>query len=279
MVTTTEIAPSPTLAQFIRCYSYIEFDTKGLDFIRPTNAKHEIAMTFSFKSTPNRFIDGELAQSFENTFGGLVGLFTNNNGDMVFNGHYTFFEIMFRPTGINKIFNLLPAEINNQMVFAEEIFDSGVKIFYEQLCYATSLQEKCFLADKYLLSFLNRQKSIIYKDAITVISNQIHKKGGILNIDKLAYHANMSTRTFERNFLQKVGLPPKLFCNIARFNHALELKFKNYKMDWTAIASNCGYYDQMHLIKDFKRFAGYTPTIVQKESHLNKMSYTNRVEA
>lgn len=91
MVTISEISPSPALAPFVRCYSYIEFDTKGLNFIKPTNAVHEIAMTFHFRATPLRFVNAELVQSFESTYGGVIGLSTQGNGDMVFNGQFYFF--------------------------------------------------------------------------------------------------------------------------------------------------------------------------------------------
>ena len=81
MITTTEIAPAPALAPFVRCYSYIEFDTAGSNFIRPTNAMHEMVMTFQFKATPVRVMGANLIQSFANTYGGLIGLFTQNNGE------------------------------------------------------------------------------------------------------------------------------------------------------------------------------------------------------
>lgn len=278
MITTSEIAPAPILAPFVRCYSYVEFYTDGLDFIRPTNARHEIAMTFNFKSKPVRAIDSQVVQTFENCYGGVVGLFTQDNGDMVFNGHYTFFEIMFKPTGFHKIFRLPPGKANNQLIFAEEVFEPSVKIFYEQLGMAAGLAKMCSLADAYLSGFLKKQKSVDYRDGITCMSNIILKNNGVVNIDKLAYNANMSLRTFERHFTDQVGIPPKLFCGITRFNYALALKFKNPQMDWTAIALACGYYDQTHLIKDFKKFAGDTPFVFQKQTHLAKVDFKSRIE-
>jgi AraC-like DNA-binding protein len=279
MITTSEVAPSPVLAPFVRCYSYIEFDTGGIDFIRPTNAVHEMAMTFHFKAKPIRFINPDVIQTFENTYGGVIGLFTQNNGRMVFNGHYIFFEIMFRPNGFYKIFRLPPAEINNQMIFADEIFESGVKAFYERLCIAgNSIDKMCVLADAYLSGYLKKQKSVDYKDGITRISNFMLRNAGLVNIDRLAADANMSVRTFERHFVDQVGLSPKLFCSITRFNRALALRLKYPKLDWTSIALTCGYYDQTHLIKDFKTFSGHTPSVFQKETHLAKVDFTNQVE-
>ena len=279
MITTSEITPSPALAPFVRCYSYIEFDTKGVDFIRPTNAVNEMALTFQFKARPLRFIDSVLVQSFENSYGGIIGLFTKDNGDMVFNGHYVFFEVMFRPTGFIKLFRLSPAEVNDKMIFADDIFQSDVKLFYEKLCMANGLNETCLQTDAYLLQYLKKQRSITYRDSITCISNKILKIGSTVNIDKLAYDANMSIRSFERHFIEQVGISPKLFCNITRFNHALALRFKNPQMDWTSIAFTCGYYDQMHLIKDFKKFAGTTPSVFQEQTHLAKLNYTSVVES
>ena len=156
MITTAEIAPSPALAPFVRCYSYIEFDTQGTHLIRPTNAFHEIAMTFHFKAKPARFINGKLEQSFEKSYGGAMGLFTHNIGDMIFNGHFIFFEIMFKPTGFSKLFGLLPREINNKMILADDIFESSVTFFYEQLCNARDLNEMCIRADN-LSSLLLKQ--------------------------------------------------------------------------------------------------------------------------
>jgi AraC-like DNA-binding protein len=278
MITTFEIVPAPLLAPFVRCYSYIEFDTNGLEFIRPTNAWHEIAMTFQFKTRPVRAIDSHIVQSFKNCYGGAIGLFTQDNGDMVFNGHYIFFEIMFRPTGFHKIFRLPPGEINNQMAFAENVFQPDVKVFYEQLGAAAGFSEMCVLADAYLSGYLKKQKRVDYKDGLTCMSNTILKNNGMVSIDKLAYDANMSVRSFERHFIDQVGIPAKLFCNITRFNHALALKFKNPQMDWTAIALACGYYDQTHLIKDFKKFAGDTPAVFQQETHLAHVNFESRVE-
>ncbi|WP_018615867.1 hypothetical protein [Segetibacter koreensis] len=57
MITTSEVAPSPFLAPFVRCYTYGEFDTKGLDLIKPWHASHEISMPFFFKALPVKLID------------------------------------------------------------------------------------------------------------------------------------------------------------------------------------------------------------------------------
>ena len=67
-------------------------------------------------------------------------------------------------------------------------------------------------------------------------------------------------RQFERRFIQQVGMRPKLFARIARFEAALEGKARFVTRSWTDVAHDFGYYDQMHMIHDFAEFTGGTPT-------------------
>lgn len=278
MVTASEIAPSFVLAPFVRCYAYRTFDTKGLNLIKPLHASHEILMPFFFKAVPVKLVDpetGKILKTGKNC--GIVGLSCQYNGDMIFNGCYSFFEIIFKPHGFNKIFLIPSYEIIDRIVWGEEIFDSGIKILLEQLFHANSLTEMAALADAYLLHYLKKQKTVDYKDSITGTVNSIIKNAGLINIERLAYNANMSIRNFERHFNASVGISPKLLCCITRFNHALELKLKNPGIKWTSIAHQLGYFDQMHLIKDFKKFTGGTPSFLLKHIPLFKQNYTSMV--
>ncbi|RNI22696.1 helix-turn-helix domain-containing protein [Rufibacter latericius] len=279
MITTAEIAPAPVLAPFVRCYTFREFDTNGTDLLKPWHAAHEMSMPFFFKAKPvelNNPQTGQILKGESN--GGLVGLGTQHNGIMTFKGNYAFFEIVFRPVGFFKIFQHPGLEFTNHVFHTEEVFDGSMELFYEQLCYAQNLEEMGGLADVFLLSFLRKQKFVEYKDGITAISNQILKEGGQSNVEQLAAAANMSKRNFERRFTQQVGMGPKLFCCVVRFNQALTQKLRNPKKDWTNIALDCGYFDQMHLIKDFKKFAGSSPSLFLQQTPLTKETYSLRVE-
>lgn len=197
MITTSEIAPLPVLAPFVRCYTYREFDTNGYDLIKPWHASHEISMPFFFKAIPVKLVDpqtGEIVK--KGSFGGVTGLATQYNGEMTFNGCYSFFAIIFKPNGFYKIFRLPATEIINEIVSSDDIFDSKFRVLYEKLSIAKGLKEMANLAEEYLLNYLKKQKSADSKDAITCISNLIIKNAGLVNIDKIAYDANMSIRTF-----------------------------------------------------------------------------------
>ena len=82
----------------------------------------------------------------------------------------------------------------------------------------------------------------------------------MLNIDQYAYKANMSVRNFSRRFTEQTGVSPKFYCRLLRFNNAVNTRLKHPQNNWTSIAHDCGYFDQMHMIKDFKEFANENPS-------------------
>jgi AraC-like DNA-binding protein len=279
MITATEIAPAPVLAPFVRCYSFREFDTKGRNLIKPWHASHEISMPFFFKAKPVSLSNPQTGQNISGgSYGEIAGLGSQYNGEMTFNGCYAFFEIYFKPNGFSKIFGLPAAEFTNYILHAEEVLDFNIKTFFEQLCHANGLSEMGCLANTFLLKYLRKQKSVDFKDRITAASNLILRHPGLQNIGQLAYEVNMSARNLERQFTRQVGISPKAFSCIARFNKAFNLKLKNHKLDWTTIAAECGYFDQMHLIKDFKKFAGNNPTTFLKQTPLTEEKYKSRIE-
>ena len=82
-------------------------------------------------------------------------------------------------------------------------------------------------------------------------------------------------RNFERRFSEQVGTSPKLFCRLVRFTAAVQFKIAHSKKSWTEVAYECGYFDQMHLIKDFKQFTNENPsTFFNDNPDLMKESFT-----
>ncbi len=71
-----------------------------------------------------------------------------------------------------------------------------------------------------------------------------------------------SERYIQKLFLDNVGITPKSFSNIHRFNKSLQL-IQTADLPLTSIAYDCGYYDQAHFIKEFKKFTGLTPSEVR----------------
>jgi transcriptional regulator GlxA family with amidase domain len=91
----------------------------------------------------------------------------------------------------------------------------------------------------------------------------LHLKG-VIRIDDLANHSALSIRHYERRFAEEMGVAPKHFARTARFQMALDSKRISPRRTWLWIAHEFGYFDQMHLIRDFKSLGGETPSNISR---------------
>ena len=84
-----------------------------------------------------------------------------------------------------------------------------------------------------------------------------------LTVDRLATQSQLSARQLERRFLHEVGLSPRLLASIFRFRRLFDAVESDAPHRWASAAIAAGYFDQAHMIRDFKRFAGGTPAAFQ----------------
>jgi AraC-like DNA-binding protein len=118
------------------------------------------------------------------------------------------------------------------------------------------------VVENFLLEKIGRAKAALpFDHAMAVLT----KQHGLLPIEKVAALACLSTRQFERQCKERIGLPPKLYARLIRFSKAYRLFELQPQLSWTNIAHSCGYFDQMHFIRDCKEFSGVTPTAIAKE--------------
>lgn len=120
---------------------------------------------------------------------------------------------------------------------------------------AVSDEERILIIEKFLLRILrNNNPDLLIVDAV----HSIVKSNGHIAISQLAKNYHLCQKQFYRKFISAIGINPKLFSRIVRFQHTLEL-MDNMKFKQLDYALNSGFYDQAHFIKEFSQFAGYTP--------------------
>ena len=266
MLTTSLILPHPALNDFIYNYAICNIQ-ENINLTYPWFANHETSLGFFLGDTPvlikTSNPEGE-RKSISKIC--LFGLVTEFAGTVHFKGICNTFLIEFKPNGFNRLFKVPANEICNTTFPASELIGKEIAYLYEQLLNATSLEEKVCFADNYLLNIINSQKALYSNDGITKISYQLLNNSHRGNISEYANKANMSVRNFERRFSEQVGTSPKLFCRLLRFNKAFKTKISFTKLSWTDIAYESGYYDTMHLIKEFKQFANASPATLFHEN-------------
>lgn len=88
----------------------------------------------------------------------------------------------------------------------------------------------------------------------------VAEHGGRVRLDDLARFAGLSQRHLRRVFLEQTGLSPKLFCRVVRFRGVVErLAGAAAPPDWAELALEHGFYDQSHLVNEFRALSGVTP--------------------
>ena len=85
---------------------------------------------------------------------------------------------------------------------------------------------------------------------------------GNAGLDLIAHHANLSPRQFRRRCLEETGLTPKRLARVLRFRHACRIADGPDRPNWSDIALEAEYFDQAHLIRDFRQFTSKTPMAV-----------------
>ena len=259
MLATTIIPPHPALNEFIFNYSLCISESPVKSLTLPWVAHHDTSLCFYLADKPKQ----KLNTIANNTYGytdkiTLYGLLTECRGAMTFEGNYKTFLIEFKPNGFSRLFDISANEVCDGVFSADEVIGNAVNRLYTQLINASNIREMIGFADEFLFQFLKKRKTGYYNDGITKISNQL-LENSLPNISQYATQANMSLRNFERRFSEQVGVSPKLFCRLLRFSTAVQSKVTYTVKSWTDIAYECGYYDDMHLIKEFKQFANASP--------------------
>ena len=164
----------------------------------------------------------------------------------------------FKSGGTWPFFDAAADELQNQHVALRDLWGSAGDTLRERVMAAPTPHAKLLVLEAELLARairpLHRRAEVDF--AIDRLKARPHDH----SIAQLSEHVGLSARRFTRLFTLQVGLTPKLFARIQRFQHTLEATQDPMSRDWTAVAQACGYFDQSHLIRECRELSGFTPT-------------------
>ncbi len=165
--------------------------------------------------------------------------------------------VVFRPYGIRAFFDIPANEFGEKCVSISDIGDKSLPELEDRLFYQTDDKACVSLIEQFLMKRLQSKVNYNYKRIVASV-NEINNQS-LANIKSLAGVACLSPKQFTRVFSDNVGSNPKEYIRIIRFQRALFVLQNNTDISMTQLAYECGYYDQPHLIREFKSFSGYTP--------------------
>lgn len=161
------------------------------------------------------------------------------------------------PGALHRLTRLPLHEILNQPLDGINGFGNEMRRVNEQLGEMKMPEQMIKIVETFLLKKVQNVKEPL---PIDHTFNLLIASPNQYNIAQLANLACVSLRQFERQFLEHIGTNPTTFIRQVRFAKALRLKRNRPELKWTTIAYECGYFDQMHFIRDFKQFTSATPT-------------------
>ena len=164
----------------------------------------------------------------------------------------------FRPGGAAAFLRLPPNELRNAVVDLEALWNAAAGTLRDQLLEAPTPAAKFRLLEDALLACRRAERAghpaVNY--ALRCFMTEPHS----ITVGRVTGEIGLSPRRFIQLFNEQVGMTPKLFCRVRRFQKVVAEIHARKRIDWADVAAGCGYYDQAHFIHDFQEFCGLNPT-------------------
>jgi AraC-like DNA-binding protein len=179
------------------------------------------------------------------------------------------FGIQFQPGGAFPFFRVPASEMENESIALADLWPHAAKEIWERLLAAPSIRDMFRFAEQYLLA--QAVRPLEFHPAVAFARRQFCAGPHHVSVASVLGAIGLSQRRFIQLFHEQIGLTPKAFCRVRRFQRILETIHGAREVDWIDVALDCGYYDQAHFIHDFRAFSGLTPSeyLSRATPHLN----------
>lgn len=165
--------------------------------------------------------------------------------------------VRFRPGGAYRLLPFPLIELTDQTIHTADVWRQEGSAIEDAVFNAKTDSERVRLVEAFLL----RQLSYVDpRPRFEATVAQIIESGGQTRVDQLAERVGFSARQLEREFRVSIGLSPKSFARIIRFQNLLRIVGEGMLQEWADVALAVGYSDQPHMVREFRAFTGQTPT-------------------
>ncbi|HYK38369.1 AraC family transcriptional regulator [Alloacidobacterium sp.] len=168
------------------------------------------------------------------------------------------FGVKFTPGGFFPFFGKPVSSLADRSVPIEEVFGREVRELERAILATEDAEVMNTAADAFLLE--RKPQPDEKADLARQMVERILREPDILAVDDLAERSGISVRGMQRLFSQYVGVSPKWVIRRYRLHELLEQMHSGKRLDWAQLAVGLGYFDQAHLINDFRSITGYAPT-------------------
>ncbi len=254
------LSPDPALQPYIQhfVYSKIGISDKWTSTSMAPPGCSSLSITCEGKNVIIKENDNPEQRYSSVTF---VGQTTQFKELRIFDCLKSFF-VIFRPCGAYQLLGIDQDECADQCINITDLLGSSARFFIDEISDQTNSKDMAEVVNRYFLNRLKKKKVVDQSVHLANIVEEMKRNiQDLLLIDKICRSEGYSISKLERHMKKIVGMSPKKFQRIIRFNSVLQFIEKiDYPLNWSQIANRFGYYDQTHFIKEFKNFYGKTPS-------------------
>lgn len=248
--------PSSLLQPYVSDYFIWDSETLATPFEVNSPANCYAALVFNYETPyqlfnhkhqgiqlPQSFLSGQSSATYTLRLSGRIGM-----AGIIFQG--SAFQNLF-PTPH-------PLEFLDDRVDLYHFIGTQALQITERLAKAPSDLDKILILEHFLLERLKKRGT-----AITVADQAaqiILDKKGVVRMDDLAKTLCTSPRNLRRRFTERMGVSPKYFARLKRFGYVNNMLATHPSLSWQNFMIDGGFYDQSHLVKDYREFVGKNPS-------------------
>jgi AraC-like DNA-binding protein len=246
------LAPPPELVPFVQHFWFVLWDLRDAEPNRAETFPHPNCYLV-FEHDLEQGVDDPSVLRRAEVSGVTTGKFSRS-----MEGHGRVFGLKFQPGGLRAFFHTSASVLTNRVVHASEVFGSDILALAKQLRCLDSPEDMAAATAAYFAQHLPALDS--NTELATALVNRILHDPTILSVMALSKHSGQSVRSLQRLFREYVGASPKWVIRRFRLHELLERFHSGQEVDGAQLALELGYTDQAHLINDFRKLAGITPT-------------------
>ena len=166
--------------------------------------------------------------------------------------------VYFRPGQAGKFLGAPGSVVTDRIVALEDLWGSSATTLALELAEADEVS-RIDILERALLGCLRSEPRRATTVDIVGLTRWVAAERGRLTVERLTHSAGVSRQALARKFREAVGVTPKVYCMLTRFQAGLSYAGRGSGVDWARAAADLGYADQSHMIAEFRRFSSLTP--------------------
>lgn len=173
--------------------------------------------------------------------------------------------VFFRPARAAAFLRVAISDLTDRTVAIDDVWGAAGSRLPSELCELDEARRIDRL-ESVLLTRLSRRRMPAATFDVEGLAAKVLQHKGRVTVDAMARAAGVSRQYLAREFRERIGIGPKLYSRLARFQSGLAYAGARAKVDWARVALDMGYTDQSHMIAEFRLFSGLTPqTLASRE--------------